>query len=67
MVERPRPGQPIAAGRGRGYAMAAGRDVSGGLEAVAVALWPPGETPPPFQVRGAERGGAALGCVSAGR
>lgn len=52
--------------------MAAGRDVSGGLEAVAVALWPPGETPPPFQVRGAERGragrgGAALGCVSAGR
>lgn len=58
MVERPRLGQPIAAVRGRGYAMAAGRDVSGGLEAVAVALWPPGETPPPFQVRGAERGGA---------
>uniref|UniRef100_A0A8C9EYZ9 Pre-SET domain-containing protein n=1 Tax=Pavo cristatus TaxID=9049 RepID=A0A8C9EYZ9_PAVCR len=49
MAEQLPPGQPIGAGRGRGYAMAAGRDVSGGLEAVAVALWPPGETPPPFQ------------------
>ncbi|XP_072203264.1 histone-lysine N-methyltransferase SETMAR [Excalfactoria chinensis] len=29
--------------------MAAGRDVSGGLEAVAVTVWPPGETPAPFQ------------------
>ncbi|XP_042736795.1 histone-lysine N-methyltransferase SETMAR [Lagopus leucura] len=29
--------------------MAAGRDVSGGLEPVAVALWPPGESPAPFQ------------------
>ncbi|XP_021265143.1 histone-lysine N-methyltransferase SETMAR [Numida meleagris] len=47
MAERPRPGQPIAAGRG--CAMAAGRDVSGGLEPVPVALWPPGESPPPFQ------------------
>lgn len=30
--------------------MAAGADLSGGLEPVAVGLWPPGEAPPAFQV-----------------
>lgn len=30
--------------------MAAGADLSGGLELVAVGLWPPGEAPPAFQV-----------------
>ena len=30
--------------------MAAGADLSGGLEPVAVRLWPPGEAPPVFQV-----------------
>ncbi|GAB0194399.1 histone-lysine N-methyltransferase SETMAR [Grus japonensis] len=29
--------------------MAAGADLSGGLEPVAVRLWPPGEAPPVFQ------------------
>lgn len=31
-------------------AMAAGADLSGGLEPVAVPWWPPGEAPPAFQV-----------------
>lgn len=30
--------------------MAAGTDLSGGLEPVAVAVWPPSEAPPAFQV-----------------
>lgn len=51
------PAQPMGAGGGarggaerRAWRSAAMAELSGGSEAVPVALWPPGEAPPPFQV-----------------
>lgn len=61
------PPQPMGAGIRRGGRGAGMADLSGGSEAVAVELWPPGEAPPAFQVprrghRGRERGRDTFHC-----